>query len=1037
MKKLNLRSGLMATTTIAGALATTMGVTAVVSTVATLAPSAAEAQDYTSGALSGTVTNASGKPIAGATVTIVSKAQGVTTNVTSDSQGRFHVTSMAAGDYDITANASGYQAYKGTASISVSQEVRYTVAMSAVGETQTVVVKGHRNRQDFNGTTTGLNVDLTTLTAQAPIARSITAVTLLAPGAVQGVPGFGDVSSLGGSSVAENAYYINGLNITNPDTYVGSAKVPFDFYKTVEVKTAGYAAEFGRATGGVINATTKSGTNDFMFAVHGNFAPSAMANTSPSTISTNGLLTKNSDNSVSVESGGALIKDKLFLYGLVQLNDNKDTLGNTTGGVYQVGKDKAPFYGFKGDWYVVPGQHLEFTYFTTKDTTDITDSKLKNGVVGAKIQGGTEKIKNGGDNWVGKYTGKINDWFTLSAEYGINKDSNDATPGNPTAYFAQDLRTATTKGVTTTVSADQPFSSISTDDTERKFYRVDGDIFANAMGRHHIRFGLDHEDLSEGKITQLVGGVPLLYSYRDAGVRVTYEHLGGHVSGKDSAIYLQDSWDITPTLNLQLGVRDDEFQQSNLSNQQYLNFKGNWAPRIGFKWDVLGDRSFNVFGNYGVYYIPPAMNLGFRGHDDYFREYFAYPAGTSANGPTASDPNALPQFQYDPTTGVPTQALGAPLTSLAGSGYASACPTDISAAPGSPKNGANTCLIFGGNVQDPAAAKVAVGTKATYENEVVLGADWRINDLWSLTVTGTYRELKRVSEDTDFTPYLYDYYHCDTVSSAQCDFYSNNSAYYIWNPGKSSQTIVDWYGATVGQKNTITLTGLKFPTPKRTYSAVSFDFKRAFDGKWGLNGSLTLSKSYGNYEGTVKSDAGNGAQEDAGSTQDFDYLGLTDYSTGLLPNHHGIQFKTWGEYAITPDFLIGANVLVLSPMHGSCEGYHPPSDPNAAGYGASSFYCSGQPAPRGTGWKSDWEKNVDLSLRYTMPQAMSAGGKLILRADIFNLFDSHAVLQKYAQHETSGYNKKPALSYQLDGEYLQPTEYQAPRYVRVGFDLSY
>ena len=1026
----------MATTTIAGALAATAGAVGLLSGVFALVPTAAEAQDYTSGALAGTVTDASGKPIAGATVTIVSKAQGVTTTVTSDSSGLFHVASLAAGDYDITANANGYQAYKGTASISVSQEVRYTVAMSAVGETQTVVVRGHRNRQDFNGTTTGLNVDLTTLTAQAPIARSITAVTMLAPGAVQGVSGFGDVSSLGGSSVAENAYYINGLNITNPDTYVGSAKVPFDFYKTVEVKTAGYAAEFGRATGGVVNATTKSGTNDFMFAVHGNFAPSALTSVSPDTLTRSGPLTRNSDNSLSVESGGALIKDTLFLYGLVQVNDNKDTIGKLDALDYEVDKDKAPFYGLKGDWYAAPGQHLELTYFTTKDTSDVTTYNLAgNDHYGAAIPGGTEKLKTGGDNWVGKYTGKLNDWFTLAAEYGINKDANDATPSSPNAYFVQDLRS----GKTLRVSGDQPFTTVSTDETERKFYRVDGDIFANAMGRHHIRFGLDHEDNSETKISHVVGALPIIYSYRKDGIRLTYEYLGGKVSGKDTAFYLQDSWDVTPTLNLQLGIRDDEFQQSNLSKQQYLNFKGNWAPRIGFKWDPTGDGTFHVFGNYGVYYIPPAMNLGFRGHDDYFREFFAYPAGTSALGPTPANPTALPMFQYDPTTGLPTQALGAAENDAShrGQGYASSCPTDMSSAPGHPVNGTGTCLIFGANVQDPASAKIATGTKATYENEFILGGDWKINDLWSLTVTGTYRALKRVSEDTDFSPYLYNYYHCDTVSSAACDFYGNNSAYYIWNPGKSSQTIVDWYGATVGQKNTLTLTGLQFPTPKRTYSAVSFDFKRTFDGKWGLQGSLTLSKSYGNYEGTVKSDAGNAAQADAGSTQDFDYLGLTDYSTGLLPNHHGLQFKTWGEYALTPDFLIGANVLILSPVHGSCEGYHPPSDPNAAGYGASSFYCNGQPAPRGTGWRSDWEKNVDLSLRYTMPQSMSAGGKLVLRADIFNVFDSHAVLQKYAQHETSGHNSDPAKSYSLDADYLSPIEYQAPRYVRVGFDLTY
>ena len=84
-------------------------------------------------------------------------------------------------------------------------------------------------------------------------------------------------------SVAENAYYINGLNITNPDTYVGSARVPFYFYKNVDVQTGGYAAEFGRATGGVINATTKQGTNDAFIAAPRRLGTAVAREHSPNT----------------------------------------------------------------------------------------------------------------------------------------------------------------------------------------------------------------------------------------------------------------------------------------------------------------------------------------------------------------------------------------------------------------------------------------------------------------------------------------------------------------------------------------------------------------------------------------------------------------------------------------------------------------------------------------------------------------------------------------------------------------------------------
>jgi hypothetical protein len=65
--------------------------------------------------------------------------------------------------------------------------------------------------------------------------------------------------SVGGSSVGENSYQINGLNITNFRNGVGSTWVPFEFVDEVQVKTGGYEAEFGRSTGGVVNMVTARG----------------------------------------------------------------------------------------------------------------------------------------------------------------------------------------------------------------------------------------------------------------------------------------------------------------------------------------------------------------------------------------------------------------------------------------------------------------------------------------------------------------------------------------------------------------------------------------------------------------------------------------------------------------------------------------------------------------------------------------------------------------------------------------------------------
>ena len=74
---------------------------------------------------------------------------------------------------------------------------------------------------------------------------------------------FGNLASFGGASVAENAYFINGFNITNSFRNLNFAQVPFEAIDEQQIKTGGYGAEFGRSLGGVINQITKRGTNEF------------------------------------------------------------------------------------------------------------------------------------------------------------------------------------------------------------------------------------------------------------------------------------------------------------------------------------------------------------------------------------------------------------------------------------------------------------------------------------------------------------------------------------------------------------------------------------------------------------------------------------------------------------------------------------------------------------------------------------------------------------------------------------------------------
>jgi hypothetical protein len=508
--------------------------------------------------------------------------------------------------------------------------------------------------------------------------------------------------------------------------------------------------------------------------------------------------------------------------------------------------------------------------------------------------------------------------------------------------------------------------------------------------------------------------------------------IGGNVRAQDTAYYLQDNW-ITPIdgLTLSLGIRNDIFKQWNLVDEKTLDLKGNWGPRIGFSYVPPSMNALKFFGNFGRYFIPPAMNLSYRGRDLFFREYFDYPV--------AGDPSSL---AIDPSTGLPTTPLGAPLTNVPG--YTADCPASFSSAPGSPTNNGAHCAVFGAGIPNPALAKAAPGTKATNEDEFILGVRYRPTSLLSFGLQGTYRKLANTSEDTDFAPYLADYWCApENLDQARCDFYHNNSAYYIWNTQPGEVTLVDWYGALSGQRELVTLPALGFPKGKRFYKAVTLDFNRGDDGRWFAGGSVTWSKGRGNTEGTVKSDAGNVAQADAGSTIDFDYLGLSEYSYGRLPGSHTWEAKLRAGYHINDMFTIGANFLYQSPNRGSCLGIHP-TDFSSSLYDAASHYCGvspnaagnytdSVPAPRGTGVKTDSLKQVDLAARVNIP----FGGdnrRITLRADVFNVFNSHAAIQRFSTHEVT---QNPDGTLTPDARYGHPQFYQTPRFVRFGIDVMF
>ena len=220
-----------------------------------------------------------GRANAGDQITITNTATGASRTVTVEGNGSYRLTQLPIGDYRLQVKRGGADVGD-EVGVNVSLGGTTTVNLGADGgvvNLNAVQVVGSRvvNRVDVRSTESATNINREEL-SKLPVDQSLSSVALLAPGVINSGATFGGLS-FGGSSVAENAVYINGLNVTDPYRRQGFSTVPFGFYEEFQVKTGGYSAEFGRSTGGVINAVTRSGSNEFRAGAEVTLEPSAFA----------------------------------------------------------------------------------------------------------------------------------------------------------------------------------------------------------------------------------------------------------------------------------------------------------------------------------------------------------------------------------------------------------------------------------------------------------------------------------------------------------------------------------------------------------------------------------------------------------------------------------------------------------------------------------------------------------------------------------------------------------------------------------------
>ncbi|MGB5581900.1 MAG: TonB-dependent receptor [Woeseia sp.] len=926
----------------------------------------------------------------GTVVEVIDTARGTSKSESTGSDGSFRFDGLNTGKYEVRVRHGGKVV--DTAVVTVGLGSATTVYMATTAEAiEEIVTTGTRVAAlDTSIAESGLVISSEAL-LEMPVQRDLAAVALLAPGTSRGDYRFGDSGNVAfaGSSIAENTSFINGLNTTNFRTGVGFSQVPFEFYDTLQVKTGGYSAKYGRSTGGVMNARSKSGTNDWNFGL--NVYYETETDTSPETYLAANDLDKDDTTNIDLFASGPIIKDRLFFYALYSDNaEDERYAGLQSERDFDYEVDEG-FWGVKLDGYITDNHHVEYTAFS--DKRDGIEATF--GFDPLTQQRGTylgdTTYKEGGDNWVATYTGDITDSFQISATYGeneANRTTQSATANEPVVYIYDGGFNAVGNWTSFFVESGQD---------KREMTRIDLNWI---VGDHDLSLGFDSEVNSAENFTVPSGGVYWLLdpfnTYngctatecpRGASVRRRTYASGGNFETTSDAFYIQDVWEMNENWTFELGLRNESFENLNGEGNVFVEVKDQWAPRLAAVWDPAGDGRSKFFANYGLYYLPIAANTNIRmaGGETYIHDYYDWD-GTSVNAADNSPTNLGPIYET---------------------------------------------VVFGNGEVPDTRSVTDSNIEAMYQSEIILGYQRNLESGWELGMKGIYRNLETTIEDIAIDAAVIDYYDangwslipgdelaCDDGAGTpdrDCgvrDYFTGFHQYVLTNPGNDMSVYIP------EQDEQINLTGaqLGYPKAERQYGAIEFTFARPFLDNWGLTGSYTWSHSWGNHEGYVKSDNG---QDDAGITQNFDQPGLTDNSYGNLPNDRRHTIKVFGSYQLENGVRFGGNFFWQSGRPLSCFGVHP-TDVFAADYGADSHFCNGKGVKRGSLGTTPDIMTVDLSAQYAMEMGRT---NMLFVLDVFNVFDSQnaTVINEFA--ETDGGTPDP--------DYGKIRQFQQPRTVRL------
>jgi hypothetical protein len=963
-------------------------------------PPAVAAQEATTGVIEGQVIDAQGLAIPGATV-IVTGAQGARTFIT-DAEGNFLAPFVTPGAHTVRVELQGFRpATVQDVNVALGQRVTLApITLRVGGLTEAVEVVGSPPTVDTSSSSTGASLRSEFL-ERLPTQRQVSDVVQLAPG-VADSGGAGEANpSIAGASGLENQYIIDGINVTNSgygaagsySIVFGSlgSGVPFDFVEEVRVKTGGYEAEFGQATGGVVQAVTKSGGNQLRGSVfsyvqpeefEADFTQVVLPNATRGAEAVNATDTFFSD--AGFEIGGPLWKDRMFFFGAFDRQWNRTTLIAPEGfplrdELGEIDRERSAIaYSGKVTYQLSDIHRFDFSVFGDPSKGDLGPQRRT--ALLRVDRAAFSEIDFGGHNQTLRYEGVITPSWLVSASIARATNSIEETP------FVDSWSVTDATFSPERVSGGLGFYEVGNDSGNVQYQVKTTYIWRD----HELRGGFLFEDIGYDNIIDRTGPSFTLPDGTETATGATIQVLPDPEFGRVFRVvranitnvreteqnyfsfFLQDTWQLGRKLTIKPGLRYE--QQKLIGNLEEFTWDGNWAPRLGAVYDPIGDGRMKVFANWGRYFAKIPNDLAAR-------------ALSADAGVTRAD-----YFDAELTQPIPN---------------------GVSAAD------TETHFITAGL----SASDFDPDSKSTYSDEWLVGAEYEWFPGVNFGINYTRRSFGRVLEDVGTLPMIA--YFLEDVEGA------DSVEYFITNPDANTP-VVGNLGVPI-----------EFEEAIHDYQALTLTAEKRFGARWGLQSSYRWSQLEGTFEGFFRNDNG---QSDPAITSLFDFptndptytqIGgpqegfrgdirfLGALGQGPLPLDRPHQFKVYGTYVFNAGVTLGLGfnsqsgtpltALAANPVYDS-DG-EIPETPRGAGFETVDGFRDRTP------WTNTFDLHVDYRLRLFGDQ------NLVLLADVFNMFDTQ---------EVTGYDNYTESAFGVPNpDFGRVIAYQAPRLIRVGARFSW